>query len=172
MLKENIECVAALLGDFVEEHIISVDYRHEGVAENLNRLWPKVTTEWIQILSDDDLLDPYYFTTMFAEMEEDDDVLYAQARVTGHMRGPHITRGGPPSLKDLQRNANVVGSNVLLRTALAHKVGGYGYFEKHEDTYFHIKALEAGAKYHFVDAVLKTYRFHGGNRSLNHGISS
>jgi len=138
------------------EHLISVDLHQRGGWWTKNSLIRRVSTEWVQLLDDDDLLHPHHLERLMAEASPDVDIIYSYAdgaNYTGWYNKPF----DPESLlKD-----NNVSHNALVRKSVFNKVGMFkqvfGY-----DWLFWVEAYRAGAKFKCVPEVTWTYRIDDG----------
>lgn len=178
--QDAIDCVAAqkpsLDGySYVAEHLVCIDYERAGVVATLNRLWPLVKTEWVQVLADDDLLDSDYFRKLFRLVAwntasdgrldtADYDVYYAYCRVLGR---PDWNPNEPFD-EDRLRTMNTIPATALIRRSLIEKLGGWSehpHGPGKEDWDFWLRALDAGARFRCLRSESWTYRFHGSNLS-------
>jgi hypothetical protein len=65
------------------DHLIFRDTWHKGIQVGLNRLWPKVETEWLQWLADDDLLLPHHLEALEPYMPDADIIFWRKAGAHG-----------------------------------------------------------------------------------------
>lgn len=164
LLAEAVASVAAQTRR-PDVHLIHVDYDRIGGAASLNRLLVgavAASCEWCALLADDDVLLPRHLQVLEAATG-DADIVYPWCRVEGR---PGFD---PNALFDPERlrHGNYIPGTVLMRTALASRLGGwrsdalYGF----EDWDMWKRALAAGARFVCVPEVTWVYRFHGTNDS-------
>lgn len=146
-------------------HLIAVDYPEEGFVATINRLARQVTTSWLMVLPDDDLLDRWHLSTIVAAAGWY-DVAYTWCRSEGR---DGWTPNSAFDAETLRRTNFIPGGAALIRTDLWKRLGGYRKtpdWDGAEDWDFWIRALDAGAEFVCEPTVTWTYRFHGQNLSL------
>jgi glycosyltransferase involved in cell wall biosynthesis len=157
------ECLASIAAQTrpPDEHLIAVDHARSGVARTLNRLAAHASGEWLAVVADDDLLDPWHLATL-EQATTRGDVVYPFCRVVGR------PGWSPNRLFDAEalRRANYIPATALIRRKLWTELGGWAPAARHEDHDFWLRALAVGAVFVCVPTVTWTYRFHGGNRSV------
>jgi glycosyltransferase involved in cell wall biosynthesis len=139
--------------------IIIVDDWHNGATFTRNIGLQKVTTEWVAFLDDDDELRPNHLEELRrAAYEQDADVVYAGYDVIGGY--DPMDRFGQPFDPDVLRDHSFIPVTSLVRTALAHKVGGFVKRgdSPYEDWGFYLALLDAGAR--FYHHPVKTWKWH------------
>jgi glycosyltransferase involved in cell wall biosynthesis len=161
------ECKLSVLAQTVVcwEHLVEVDERREGCARVVNRLAERATGDWLLIVADDDLLLPGCLETLLnhAAANPTADIIYAPPLVWG-IPNPWWFFQEPPAIP----------SFALMRADVWRSLGGYDEnLLREEDRDLWTKALAAGAVFSRADSKPTwTYRFHGGNKSLNAGIAA
>jgi hypothetical protein len=146
-------------------HLFALDHERAGVAAMLNQLWPRVETDWLLVLDDDDLLDEDYLLTVAPHLA-DADVVYTHCRVSGWQHPAALNR---PFDAAALRQGNYIPATALIHRDLVAALDGW---QEHplarglEDWHFWLRALDAGARFRCVPEPKWTYRFHGSNLSL------
>lgn len=146
-------------------HLIAVDHPRDGFVATVNRLASQVTTTWLMVMCDDDLLDPHHLATITAAAGWF-DVAYTWCRSTGR---DGWTPNAEFDAATLRHRNFIPGGAALVRTSLWQELGGYRKttdWDCAEDWDFWQRALEVGAEFVCEPKVTWTYRFHGQNLSL------
>lgn len=150
------ELVAAVEAQTVSaaEHIIEIDYGYTGCIETTNRAAARVTSPWMLIMNDDDLIDPdcieVYTDNLVA------DVVYAYTRVTG--RADDWCPNRPFDAARL-RAGNYICAGSVIRTDVWRAHGGYRESPTFCDYDLWLRILDAGGTFHCVPQVIWTYRY-------------
>lgn len=148
---------------------ISVDREHLGAPVNRTRALAMAKTEWVCFLDDDDELKPEYIEHLqaFAKREKA-DLVYGWFDVIGGV-DPFPSHFGKPWDPG---NPLCVSIGMMVKTALAQKVGGFDDIDTHphgyyggEDYWFICKVNNTGAKIAHLPERLFNYHHHGGNTS-------
>jgi GT2 family glycosyltransferase len=124
----------------------------EHVALQRNAILKAVETEWIAVLDDDDLFDEDYLEIM-AEYTDGADVVYSDCRGYPHPKSEFFD---PERL----RTNNYIDGEACIRTEALRSVGGYPANHLVEDWQLWVKLLDIGARFVYVDKVIRTHR-HG-----------
>jgi glycosyltransferase involved in cell wall biosynthesis len=159
---------SALTQDRVPDAIsIAIDHDHDGSAETRNRALAAVGTEWCAFLDDDDLLLPCHLDHLLAVAEATDaDVVYPWPVMEGGA-DPRPDRFGLPFDPDELRRGSYIPVTSLVRTELAHKVGGFAIPDGsiYDDWGFYLAMLDAGARFVHLPERTWVWRIHAGNTS-------
>lgn len=122
------------------------------VSHQRNTILKAVETPWIAVLDDDDLFDPNYLEIM-ASFTEGADVVYSDCRGYPHPKSDFFDA-------ERLRTNNYIDGEACIRADAIREVGGYPSNEVVEDWQLWVKLLDAGAKFVYVDQVIRTHR-HG-----------
>lgn len=122
------------------------------VAKQRNAILKAVETPWIAVLDDDDLFDPNYLEVM-GEHLEGADVVYSDCRGYPHPKSDHFDA-------ERLRTNNYIDGEACIRAEALREVGGYPSNDIVEDWQLWVKLLDIGAKFVYVDQVIRTHR-HG-----------
>jgi glycosyltransferase involved in cell wall biosynthesis len=149
--------------------------RHDGkkgVARARNTAMAAARGEWLAFLDDDDFWSPRKLRTQLdTAAARGASFVYAAAVIVDEQRGDIVPDVPPPDPSDLPRALlvrNVIpspGSNVMARTELVRRLGGFDEGAGFEDWDLCIR-LSAAAPGASCPAVLVGYRWHSGNRAL------
>jgi glycosyltransferase involved in cell wall biosynthesis len=149
--------------------IVEYDHHRTGAAATKNRALAKVTTEWVAIVDDDDLLFPQHLEVCIAAQQVTGaDVVYPWPLMNGDgARDPRPDRFGVPFDAAELRRGSYIPTTALFRTELAQRVGG---FQKppgspYDDWGLWLAMLDAGATFHHVAERTWQWNVHGGNTS-------
>lgn len=139
-------------------HIISLDYEGVGASRNgLRASWAVPDEcEWMLLMSDDNLIDPDYLERMLPHLA-DADIAYPKGRVT--RKGEPVGVINEPFDAEKMLEGNHIDGNCMYRVAFWRDLGGHDPVVKNEDWDFWLRAMDAGARFRFVDEELWTYRF-------------
>jgi glycosyltransferase involved in cell wall biosynthesis len=140
------------------DHLIFRDTWHKGIQVGLNRLWPKVETEWLQWLADDDLLLPHHLEALEPYMP-DADIIHSYCEVTGR------SDGWLPNWS-VEESDYFMTATALIRTSLVRELNGWHRHHYPEDHFFWRKAGAHGARFAVHREPTWVYRFHGENASF------
>lgn len=133
------------------DHLVGIDYQRRGGARVRNLLASAVSTDWLHVLDDDDLLYPEHLEKLAAASAEA-DIVYSWC----HSEGDRFDLYNRPFDPELLRSSSIVSHNALVRTDLVLELGGW-IEEKGYDWKFWIRALDAGAR--FVCVPEQTWRY-------------
>jgi hypothetical protein len=125
-----------------QDHLILVDRQRIGGWRPLNVLAKAVETEWTQILTDDDYLEPHHFENLWP-LCAGADIVYSSAIAIG--KDPY-TGYDAPFDPEVLRRVSIVSHVALVRTSLIRELDGW----KNEPGYdwtFWVRALDAGARF-------------------------
>ena len=144
-----------------DEFIIEPDPEKTGAAATLNRALPKVTSEWIAQLGDDDLFLPEHLQVLESELDGS-DVLYPDCIQRGAF---YSSIGGEYRPSRLTYANFIPGGGSLIRTAAARAVDGWckrGDPDWHlcEDWIMWKRLRDAGYTFKHVRRETWIYRFH------------
>ena len=159
-IPERLDLLAELLASvhaqsrLPEEHIICIDYEYRGTAATLNRALAGVTSDFVAVAQDDDILYPNHLEVLL-DNSDGADVVY-----------PRCDADWPVVNLDADFNArllkycNYIPATALIRTDLLRKVGGWpdAAWEDHE---LWKVLVDAGARFRKVNEVTWHYRRHG-----------
>jgi glycosyltransferase involved in cell wall biosynthesis len=144
------------------EHLIYVDYKHDGPATLINRMVAAAQTEWISILADDDLYDPEHLEALAARSVKADIVL-SWCRIEGKQEKQHRGKFDPIDL--LKKRDTGMRGCFMFRKSLWERVGGWQEDVYAEDWDFLARAYTKSARFVPVYRETWTYRFHDTNCS-------
>lgn len=153
LLAESLASVAAQTRQ-PDEQLICVDYGHRGTAETLNRALRGVTSEFVAVLQDDDVLYLHHLAAL-EQSSEGADVVYSKC--DADWRVVNIDADFNPRLL---RFCNYIPATALIRTDLLRSVGGWPD-DDWEDHELWKRFLDVGARFVKVDEVTWHYRRHG-----------
>ncbi len=161
LLREALDSVAAqtLRPD---EHIVVVDYDRRDTAQTLNRALAAVTSEWVAVLDDDDLLYPSHLEVLLGACANA-DVVYSYCDCDF---GINVNRPFDPVAL---RVGNYIPTTALIRTATLRKVGGWPD-EREQDWHLWLRLVDAQARFVHVPTVTWRYRRHGGPQKALGGL--
>lgn len=140
-------------------HIIVRDFG-DGFVETVNRAVSMVDTEFFCLVDDDDLLLPNHVETLANNLAA--DIVWTWVNVEGRNWSPNSSYVPGELLR-----RNYIPSNMAMRTSLWRELGGYRHEPQHPDWDMLIRAEQHGASFLNIPEITWTYRFHGGNMSLN-----
>jgi glycosyl transferase family 2 len=145
---------------------VAVDRDHDGSAATRNRALYAAFTQWVAFLDDDDAFETNHLAELVACAETTGaDVVYSGCTVVGP--GGEILpareewgRFGQPFDPDLLRQRSYLPVTSLVRTELAHAVGGFRFTpgNPYDDHAFYLALLDVGAR--FVHLPVKTWVWH------------
>ena len=163
------ECVASIAAQTLPPvvHLVGIDHEKVGTARTKTRLCHATDAKWVATLEDDDLADNYHLSVLAERAAGGADIIYSWCRVEGR----DGWNPNSPFDADRLRRGNFIPSTALIRRELIVALGGWkdsadvphGW----DDWNFWLRALDAGARFACVPQVTWTYRFHGGNKTLN-----
>ena len=162
------ECVQSVQLQTVlpAEHLILIDHRYEGCYPTVNRLLSKVRTEFIQFLSDDNLLYSNHIATV-REFTADNDLIYTYSDVTGR----NINWNYPFSAEKLKRG-NFINEPLIrmssLMAASDKTCGGFDTTDCLGDWKLYMRMLENGSRFKCVPTKTFKFRYHADNYSTEH----
>jgi glycosyltransferase involved in cell wall biosynthesis len=161
LLREALDSVAAqtLRPD---EHIVVVDYDRRDTAQTLNRALAAVTSEWVAVLDDDDLLYPWHLETLVGASTLA-DVVYSWCDCE---MGFDVNVPFDPARL---RQGNYIPTTALVRTEKLREVGGWPD-ERMQDWALWLRLLDAEARFKYVPRVTWRYRRHGGPQKALGGL--
>ncbi len=157
-----VECKASVAAQTFTgwEHLVEVDENRDGCAKTMNRLAARAKGKWLLPLADDDLLHPDCLEVLLAASPEA-DIVYSPPEVSGKPAGP------------FQKSPPAIPSCALIHADLWAEIGGYREdLTREEDRKFWTLAKQRHARFVRVDRETWVYRFHGGNKSFNHGVAA
>jgi glycosyltransferase involved in cell wall biosynthesis len=161
------ECIASVRAQTVQPaaHFIGVDYSRRGNGRLLNELVAGVTTEWIVMLADDDLLYPEHLERCLTAQAGVYDVVYPYADLSDWPERSFIRRAvNKPWVPGRIMMTNwIAGSAVLLRTSMYRFVGGISEDPEHvhcNDWKMWQDIEREGGKFFCLPEVLWRYRHH------------
>lgn len=154
------ECRAAVEAQTLQpfEHLVYMDEEQKGIQHSMNELWPRVTTDWMQWVADDDILLPQHLEKVRA-LAGPADIVHAYCSVWGRP-------GFLPNYRAEHSNYNMTAT-ALMRTEMVRALDGWHPTAYPEDLVFWLKARDHGYKFDVVEEVTWIYRFHGANLSWN-----
>lgn len=135
------------------DHLVGVDFQRRGGHRVRNLLASAVTTEWLAILDDDDVMYDNHLEVLMAQAANA-DVVYSWCHVEGDDNFNLYNRPYDP---DLLRRSSIVSHNALIRTDLVLDLGGWPE-ERGYDWKLWVRALDAGARFVCVPEPTWLYR--------------
>lgn len=153
LLAESLDSVAKQSRQ-PDEQLICIDYQHRGTAATLNRALRGVTSDFVAVLQDDDLLYPHHLETLLDNCEGA-DVVYP--RCDADWPVVNVDADFNPKLL---RFCNYIPATALIRTDTLRKVGGWPD-DNWEDHELWKRLLDVDAVFRKVDVVTWHYRRHG-----------
>lgn len=153
LLAESLASVAAQTR-LPDEQLICVDYTHRGTSSTLNRALAGVTSTWVAVLQDDDVLYPHHLAVLEAS-SGGADVVYSRCDADWP-----VVNIDADFNERLLRYCNYIPATALIRTELLREVGGWPD-DDWEDHELWKRFLDIGAKFRKVDEVTWHYRRHG-----------
>lgn len=167
------EAKASVLGQsrLPDQFLIAHDPEHSGAGVTMNRALPKVTSEWVAQLGDDDYFLPHHLAVLEAHVEALEaaappgpDVLYPDCRTLGLHSGEV---GGEFDIERLKRGNFIPGGGSLIRTSALREVGGWCApgdpdYHRFEDWICWLRLAVTGHRFAHVPVTTWVYRFHGG----------
>jgi Glycosyl transferase family 2 len=173
MLQQAIDSVyAQTANELVHDPIIITDYARRGPAWAVAQGVALVTTQWVTLLGDDDLLMPRHHEVLLRAAEQTGaDVVYGDLNIIDEVGT--TTREGVWDMAfdeaKLRVGNYIPGGGSLMRTALLQHVGvpqdDSVYAREmavYEDWAMYIALLDGGAKFHNVPDILYCMRRWGG----------
>lgn len=141
-------------------HRIGVDISHAGPQDTYNALLAGVTTSYVMLLDDDDLLDPHHVEALWGF---DSDVTYSWCR-HDPPTGGWQAYNAPFSYEDLEANSTVPIC-ALVKSDVLRRAGGVPYVHAYDWAMWRRIASQGGT-FRAVPHVTWTYRLNAdGNRS-------
>ena len=153
MLDEAKASVAAQTLPYAD-HLVFRDQWLKGIQVGLNKLWPRVETEWLQWLADDDVLLPHHHEAL-DPYKADADIIHSYCDVEGRP-------GFLPNYSAEESGYNMTAT-ALIRVSLIKELGGWHRHAFPEDKAFWVKAAQAGARFAVHREPTWRYRFHDDN---------
>lgn len=143
------------------EHLVRRDIDRVGCAKTMNALAAEARGEWLFPIADDDLMLPGCLGAL-VEVAWDYDVVYSTPLVWGE-DGAQF-RGDPPGIPAV----------ALIRRRAWEEMGGYNpqLGETEDRDLWERMQQQAKTFCRYEAAPTWVYRFHGGNKSRNHGRAS
>lgn len=153
LLTELLESVAKQSRQ-PDEQLVCIDYGHRGTAQTLNRALRGVTSAWVAVAQDDDILYPNHLQVLLDNCEGA-DVVYPRCDADW----PVVNLDADFNAR-LLRYCNYIPATALIRTSVLREVGGWpdDAWEDHE---LWKRLLDLGAVFRKVDEVTWHYRRHG-----------
>jgi glycosyltransferase involved in cell wall biosynthesis len=149
-----------------QAHLVGVDIHHRGNSHILNQLVATVTTEWVVLLADDDVLYPTHLERCLS-VSDDADVVYPYADLSmwpGNA-GQRTLINAPWNPERIKRKNWIPGGCALIRTEMWHRVGGVSTDPHHAHIHDWIMwrdIAEAGGRFVCLPEELWLYRYHPG----------
>jgi len=144
-----------------DEHIVVVDYARRGTADALNRALAAVTSEWVAVLDDDDVLYPDHLERLEGASRFA-DVVYSNFDCDW---GLQCFRAFDPVAL---REENFIPTTSLVRTSKLRDVGGWP--DQHlQDWGLWLRILETRGRFVSVPKVTWRYRRHVGRAFKSNG---
>lgn len=143
------------------EHVIVVDYDKRDTADALNRALEAVTSEWVAVLDDDDVLYPHHLETL-AGAARFADVVYSNFDCDW---GLSCFRAFDPKAL---REENFIPTTALIRTSKLRDVGGWPA-QRLQDWGLWLRILDAQGRFVAVPRVTWRYRRHVGRSFKSNG---
>lgn len=148
-----------------ERHLIGYDRDHNGGSPIRNQLCVETSAEWIAPLDDDDYLLPRHLEALEAA-SDGADVVYSRCVITGRS---DWNPSGPFDADKLRRE-NYIPVTALIRRTLVLEIGGWKVGSEcvhgYSDWDFWLRALDADARFKFVDELTWAYCFHEGSQTI------
>ena len=92
------------------------------VVKRRNRMLGHVETEWVAVLDDDDVYDPWHFETIEPWLSDGIDVIYAFCH---EIEGINVNAWSRETLAGEIERSNPIFSNACIRTSKLREVGGW-----------------------------------------------
>ena len=165
MVPEYLESLGDILYDKRVRFLISpLKGLGYGINEGARRFIDDFS--YVSVLEDDDEWMPNFLPTMVkAANQSCADVIHCKQAQVPEKRQ---SNGAPMDPKYIRRRNWVNWPECLIRRSMFKKVkGATNEAGPATDWDFHLKALGAGAKYHFVNQVLVIHHWHGENYCIN-----
>jgi len=147
--------------------IIEVDHAHTGAAATKTRAVRKVTTEWVVVLDDDDVLLPDCIQRyLWRQAQTDADVVYGVPYRTDRMDWPRFCGCGcdEPFNADRLRVQTFVHNTALVRTKMLAEVGFGTPGDTHYDEWgASLALLDLGARFAKVEEPTFVWNIHTAN---------
>lgn len=142
--------------------VVAIDTHKEGAASTKSRAMELSDTTWTAFLDDDDFFAPIHLETLASVASDDVDVVYSAPLVIDQF-GQEIPlqkswgNFGQDFDPDLLVQESYIGMWSMVRTELAHEIGGFLQPEDspYDDWNFFRAMLNAGAR--FVHVPKQTY---------------
>lgn len=146
--------------------VLGVDHAGIGCGAMKNAGIGRATADWVAFLDDDDFYFPRHLRTLL-DHHRDADIVYSLPLI---WRGPRQTIPWPASPFDPERLRfeNYIPCGYMVRRELAVAVGGFPPRTPevpYQDWGFLLRMLDAGARFHYVEAWTWAFRWHDGNTS-------
>lgn len=143
-----------------DQYIVESDPTFTGCAATLNRCLPRVTSEFVCVVADDDYLLPDHLERLEFHVHDRVDVLYPDFLQIG---AQHYI-GGPFDEHRLRRANYIPGVGALVRTAAIRAVGGWcrktdSDWHQYEDWVMWLRLLNSGYRFEHVPLTTWAYRF-------------
>lgn len=153
-LEELAQCIRAQTVPV--EWSLLTDTDREGPAALRNRMVRDATTEWVNPIDDDDLLDPEYAGVISQFLTREHDIVYAWCTVEGRWEPDTFQHPADHAVGRL-RYENLIPNCAAIRRDLWLEIGGQrdGEFE---DWDFWLRARHVGARFHCVEQPMWTVR--------------
>lgn len=146
--------VASVMDQTFPAHAIAVpvDVEKQGAAVNRQRGLEMVTTDWVAFLDDDDYFYPEHLEKLMAcAQENDSDYVFSWYDVEGGT-DPRAEEFGRPWDDANPRQTTIT---TLVRTELAHDVGGFLHDDETLESLTHVDRLYHGEDWLFTSRILE-----------------
>jgi hypothetical protein len=97
--------------------LVERDPSRTGTASTLNRALPKVETDWVCTLGDDDVLDPHFAEWLTMHADQVDLLIFLMRFPNGFTI--------PPTQDVAELKHGLVGASYAVRTELVRELGGW-----------------------------------------------
>lgn len=146
------------------EHLIEFDYKRRGNAPLLNAMAEQVTTTWLVMLADDDLLHPTHLERCLA-VSGDADVVYPYADMSSWPPDADQRRviNAPWNPQRIWAHNWIPGGCTLIRTEMWRRVGGVSTVPAHKhihDWLMWQDIASLGGRFVCLPEELWFYRYH------------
>lgn len=153
LLTESLASVAQQ-SRLPDEQLICIDYAYRGTAQTLNRALAGVTSDFVAVLQDDDVLYPNHLAVLEAN-SEGADVVYSRCDADW----PVVNIDADFNAR-LLKFCNYIPATALIRTSLLREVGGWPEADWEDHELWKL-LVERGARFVKVNEVTWHYRRHG-----------
>ncbi len=175
-LDQAIESVERQIESGFKVKLTEIEGPGRSAAENLNEGIRRTSGEFVKYLSEDDILPPDSVVHSLTAFKPGVDFIHGKAlnfythgRVTVHSPG-----FVEPTIEQLTRPQSrffIHGGSLMYRRSVFEKIGLFNEsLSCAEELEFNLRALAAGLKIGYCDAVLYNYRRHALQKSLGTGV--